>query len=145
MTRIHKQEQVAFSANEMYSLVNDIASYPEFLPWCKATNIIENNGNSLIASVSIAVGKIKQTFTTANEMQANRSISMRLVEGPFKELNGHWEFQDDGHGGSSVSLDMQFEFKNKIIKHTLGTAFQKIIDSLVHAFVERARIVYGSN
>lgn len=143
MTRIRKQERVTFSAKEMYSLVNDISSYPDFLPWCTETNVIESNGDALTASVSIAVGKIKQTFTTANKMQVNKSISMRLLEGPFKELNGHWKFKDDHHGGCSVSLDMQFEFKNKIIKHTLGTVFHKIIDSLVDAFIERARVVYG--
>ena len=144
MTKICKQEQVTFSAKEMYSLVNDIESYPEFLPWCTATHVEEDNGNSLIASMSISIGKIKQTFTTANTMKPTESISMRLIEGPFKELNGHWQFKDDHHGGCSISLDMKFEFKNKIMKHMLGTAFQKIIDSLVDAFIERARVVYGS-
>ena len=143
MTRICKQENVAYSANEMYSLVNDIVAYPEFLPWCTATNIIEKNDDSLTASISISIGKIKQTFTTANTMQADSAINMRLIEGPFKELTGHWMFRDDAEGGCTVSLDMQFEFKSKIIKHTLGTAFHKIVDSLVDAFVERARNVYG--
>ena len=143
MTRICKQENVAYSANEMYSLVNDIAAYPEFLPWCAATSIIEKNDDALIASVSIAIGKLKQTFTTANTMQPDNTINMRLVEGPFKELTGRWVFTDEPDGGSTVSLDMQFEFKSKIIKHTLGTAFHKIIDSLVDAFIDRARKVYG--
>ena len=145
MTRISKQASVQYSAEQMFSLVNDIDSYPDFLPWCNATKVIEHNGDSLKASVSIAVGKIKQTFTTANTMQANNSIDMQLVEGPFKELNGHWKFHDDPHDGCLVSLDMQFEFKNKLVKLSLGTAFQKIIDSLVDAFIERARVVYGTD
>ena len=143
MTRICKQETVAYSANEMYTLVNNIAAYPEFLPWCTASNILEQQGDSLKASVSIAIGKIKQTFTTANTMQIDEAIHMRLVEGPFKELTGHWQFRDDEEGGCTISLDMQFEFKSKIIKHTLGTAFHKIVDSLVDAFVDRARNIYG--
>lgn len=144
MTRIIKQASVEYSPEQMYSLVNDIMAYPEFLPWCTATDVIEDNGDSLKASISIAVGKIKQTFTTANTMQASSSIIMRLVEGPFKELNGHWRFQDESGDGCLVSLDMQFEFKNKLVKMTLGTAFQKIIDSLVDAFIERAQVVYGT-
>jgi len=129
---------------KMFALVNDIESYPDFLPWCSGTNVLENNGNSITASVSLSVGKIKQTFTTANTMQPDTSISMRLVKGPFKELNGYWQFHDNVNGGCSVSLDMKFKFKNKLVKHTLGSAFKKITDSLVDAFIERARVVYGT-
>lgn len=144
MTKISKHATVEYSASQMYSLVNDFESYPEFLPWCTATSLIEKGNNTLTASISIAVGKIKQTFATANTMEENHSISMRLVKGPFKELNGYWQFKEDSNGGCSVSLDMQFEFKNKLVKHALGPAFKKITESLVDAFLERARVVYGS-
>lgn len=142
MTKINKQANVVYSAKQMFALVNDIQSYPEFLPWCTETNLLENNENSLIATLSISIGKIRQSFTTENTMQADTSITMKLVKGPFKELNGYWQFHD-ANGGSSVSLEMQFEFKNKIMKHALGGAFKKITDSMVDAFVERARTVYG--
>jgi ribosome-associated toxin RatA of RatAB toxin-antitoxin module len=144
MTKISKQANVAYSARQMFALVNDIKSYPEFLPWCTEASMLEEKNNSLIASVSVSLGKIKQSFTTENTMQADTSISMKLVKGPFKELNGFWKFHDDANGGCSVSLDMQFEFKNKIMKHTLGPAFKKITASLVDAFVERAQVVYGT-
>ena len=76
-------------------------------------------------------------------MKADDSIYMKLVEGPFKELTGHWQFYDD-NGKCQVSLDMQFEFKNKVVKHVFGPAFKKITDSMVDAFIERARVVYGN-
>jgi len=143
VTKISKQANVMYSAKQMYTLVNDIKSYPEFLPWCTATKMLEDKGDSLIASVSVSLGKLKQTFTTRNVMQADTSINMELVEGPFKELSGYWQFQDV-NDGCSVSLDMQFEFKNKIMKHAFGPAFKKITNSMVEAFVERARVVYGT-
>ena len=127
----------------MYRLVNDIEAYPEFLPWCTADNILQQEEQTLVASVSIAVGKIKQSFTTANQMQLNEKITMQLVEGPFKQLVGNWRFQTIDEQQCVVSLDMQFEFKNRLVKHTLGHAFHKIIDSLVEAFVNRAQSVYG--
>ena len=142
MTRIRKHAKVSYSASQMYALVNDIGSYPDFLPWCNETNVVNNHGDSLTASVSISMGKIHHTFTTANTMQPDREINMKLVEGPFKELIGHWRFHDTDNG-CSVSLDMSFEFKNKLTKHALGAAFKKITDSLVDAFIERARAVYG--
>lgn len=144
MTKIKKQASVTYSAKQMYALVNDIKNYPEFLPWCTKTNILQQNGDSLTASVSISMGKLKQSFTTRNVMKADDSIYMKLVEGPFKELTGHWQFHDDDSGKCHVSLDMQFEFKNKIVKHAFGAAFKKITDSMVDAFIERAHIVYGN-
>ena len=144
VTRIHKQASVRYSRGQMFALVNDIESYPEFLPWCTASRIIKKDQAALTASVSIAVGRIRQTYTTANTMRQDESIHMSLVKGPFKELNGCWRFRDNGRGGCCVSLDMQFQFKNRLIKHTLGKVFQRIIDSLVAAFIERARSLYGS-
>lgn len=144
MTRVIKQADVEYSPGQMYSLVNDIKSYPDFLPWCASTDVVENSGDALVASVSITAGKIRQTFTTANTMQPDSMITMQLVEGPFRELSGRWQFSENETGGCSVSLDLQFEFKNRLVKHALGTVFQKIIDSLVDAFIDRARVIYGT-
>ena len=75
-------------------------------------------------------------------MQEDTSIKMKLIQGPFKRLDGRWEFEDSGDGGSTVSLVMEFEFKNKILKYTLSGAFKKITDSLVDAFISRANNIY---
>jgi ribosome-associated toxin RatA of RatAB toxin-antitoxin module len=140
--RINKKTNVKFSANQMYSLVNDIETYSDFLPWCTDANIISSDEATLTASISISVGRIKKIFTTLNTMREGISINMTLIKGPFKELNGQWIFQDNSEGGSTVSLEMQFEFKNKLLKYTFGTAFKKAINSLVDAFIERANIIY---
>tara|TARA_B100000470_G_scaffold184359_1_gene149358 strand:- start:264 stop:698 length:435 start_codon:yes stop_codon:yes gene_type:complete len=142
VARINKKTNVKFSANQMYSLVNDIETYPDFLPWCTDANIISSDEATLTASISISVGRIKKIFTTLNTMREGISINMILIQGPFKELNGQWIFQDNSEGGSTVSLEMQFEFKNKLLKYTFGTAFKKIIDSLVDVFIERANVIY---
>ena len=75
-------------------------------------------------------------------MQQDSSINMKLIKGPFKKLNGEWKFQNNPDSGSIVSLKMEFEFKNKLLKYAFGSAFRVITDSLVDAFVERARIIY---
>ena len=111
MSRIYKKAVVKYNANQMYALVNDIESYPSFLPWCTNANIIDRDENSLTASVCISIGKIKKIFTTLNTMQEDTSINMKLIQGPFKRLDGRWEFEDSGDGGSTVSLVMEFEFK----------------------------------
>ena len=142
MTRISKKADVKYSANQMYALVNDIEAYPDFLPWCTDASITSRNNDTLIAVVSISIGKIKKIFITQNTMQQDSSINMKLIKGPFKKLNGEWKFQNNPDSGSIVSLKMEFEFKNKLLKYAFGSAFRVITDSLVDAFVERARIIY---
>lgn len=143
MTIISKKTDVKFNADQMYALVNDIESYPDFLPWCTDTKIINSGEGMQTASVTISIGKIKKRFTTLNKMQRGISISMNLIEGPFKELNGYWKFQNNSGLGSVVTLDMQFEFKNKLLKYTFGPPFKMITDSLVSSFIERAHDIYG--
>ena len=143
MDRINKKANVKYSANQMYTLVNDIEAYPDFLPWCTNATIINYGDNELVASVSISIGKIRKIFTTQNTMRQGSSIDMKLIEGPFKKLNGEWKFQNNPNGGSIVSLEMQFEFKNKLLRYTFGAVFKKITNSLVDAFIERANIIYG--
>ena len=143
MTEIHKKTEVPYSSDEMYSLVNNIEAYPEFLPWCTDANVSNANEHQLTASVALEAGKIKQTFTTENTMQPGKFIKMQLVKGPFKYLHGFWQFQPINNHASTVSLDMEFEFKNKLLKLALNTTFNKIMDSLVSSFIKRAEDVYG--
>ena len=143
MTEIRKNTEVAYSAEEMYALVIDIESYPEFLPWCIQSQVHTGNERHSIASMSLAIGKIRYTFTTENYMVPGKSISIQLVKGPFKNLQGHWQFEPVDEKNCSIALRMNFEFKNRLLKHTLGRAFHLIIDSLVDAFAQRAQQVYG--
>ena len=132
-----------YSAEEMYDLVNDIEAYPQFLPWCTAAQIVSRNDNTLRARIALAKGKIKQSFTTANTLQPGRAIHMRLVEGPFKHLTGNWRFAPLDAHSCQVSLEMNFEFANRIISLALGPIFNRILNALVRAFQQRAVDLYG--
>jgi ribosome-associated toxin RatA of RatAB toxin-antitoxin module len=143
LTEIHKKTVVPYTADEMYALVNDIEAYPTFLPWCTNAQVLNTNDYHLTASIALKAGKIKQAFTTENTMQPGRSIKMQLVKGPFKYLNGHWQFDPDNANSSTISLDMDFEFKNKLLKLALSSTFNKIMGSLVMSFIKRAQAVYG--
>jgi len=144
MTEISKMTVVPYTPEEMYVLVNDIESYPAFLPWCTAAKIFNQKEESMTATLSLALGKIKQSFTTENTMQDGSRIDMQLIDGPFKHLSGYWKFNLEDEHSCHIQLHMNFEFKNKIIKHTLGKAFYKVMDSLVDSFVQRAQQVYGN-
>ena len=127
----------------MYDLVNDIAGYPEFLPWCRSTEVRNQSDTHLQATMTLEAGRIKQSFTTENNMQPGHVIEMRLVEGPFKSLYGCWRFEELSPRSCTVSLDIRFEFKNKVLKLALSKAFNHIMGSLVDSFIQRAHTIHG--
>jgi len=144
VTVIRKTAVVPYTAEQMYDLVNNVDAYPEFLPWCSDASIDVQGEESLTASLTMATGRIRQSFTTENTMEPGRRINVRLVTGPFRYLTGSWVFEPaDGGKSCRISLEMDFEFKNKILKLTLSKLFHHIVDTLVDAFTRRAVQVYG--
>lgn len=143
MTTINKSALVAYSAAQMYALVNDIGSYSEFLPWCSGSTILSQNEDEIRATVEISHGSINKAFTTRNRLQRDKMIEMRLEEGPFKRLEGFWRFDVLGEQACKVSLDLEFEFKNKLVGLAMGPVFSQIANTLVDAFSKRAVDVYG--
>ncbi len=143
MTTINKSALVAYSAPQMYALVNDIASYPEFLPWCGGSSILSQNEDEIRATVEISHGSLNKAFTTCNRLQRDKMIEMRLEEGPFKRLEGFWRFDVLGEQACKVSLDLEFEFKNRLVGMAMGPIFSQIANTLVDAFSKRAVDVYG--
>lgn len=143
MTEINRSALVPYSAEQMFKLVDDVRAYPEFLPWCKSTTIHERTDSMVEASIEIEKVGINKSFTTRNTYQDKSLIEMQLVNGPFKSLHGYWRFDDLNDKACKVSLDIRFEFSSKILSMTLGPLFSQICNTLVNAFVERARNVYG--
>ena len=145
MSHVSKSADVPYTADQMYRLVNDIEAYPEFLPWCTDAAVYHRTGRSLTATVSLASGKLKHSFTTENTMDPGRRIDIHLVSGPFKYLNGHWRFEDRGEAHCRVDLEMDFEFKSRLLALTLTGVFNQFMNSLVGSFINRAREVYGGS
>ena len=143
MGTVSKSANVPYTAEQMYDLVNDIESYPEFLPWCTEAEVFNRTDESLIATVSLATGRLKQSFTTENTMQGGERIDVKLIKGPFKQLSGFWKFENTVDNNCRIELNMDFEFKNRILKFTLSAVFNQFMNSLVGSFSKRAKQVYS--
>ncbi len=143
MTVINRSALVPFSASEMFKLVDDIESYADFLPWCKSTTIIgrADDNSEVTGSIEIAKAGINKKFTTRN-INTENQIEMNLVDGPFKHLHGYWRFTPLDDHACKISLDIEFDFSNKLLSMTLGPVFSQICNSLVNAYVSRANEVY---
>jgi ribosome-associated toxin RatA of RatAB toxin-antitoxin module len=141
---VERSAIVPFTASQMYALVNDVASYPQFLPWCTASRVLEDPGpTERVASLSIERGILRSEFTTRNRLQQDTEILMQLVEGPFRSLTGRWQFTPIGERGSRVSFRVEFEFRNPLTAAAFNSVFESLCGTIVDAFVARARKTYG--
>jgi len=112
-------------------------------PWCAKTTIQERSDDQVIASIVLKKGLINQTFTTRNTLQEANRIEMNLVDGPFSELHGVWQFKQLTENSCKISLEMKFAISNPMLRLTLEPVFSQVLGRLVDAFKDRAEELYG--
>ena len=142
-TRIQRSALLPYPAKALFDLVNDVASYPQFLPWCSASEVLEVSETHMLASLEAAKGGIGQRFVTRNVLLPGQRIEMNLQEGPFSSLNGVWEFKALGDKACKISLDLTFDYAGPLVRATLGPLFNQAANTMVDAFCQRAKQLYG--
>src|SRR5450631_402895 len=142
MQVVERSALVTYTAAQMFALVNDVARYPEFLPWCVGARVEEVSAAERIAALKIARGVLQTEFTTRNSLLQDTQIHMQLLHGPFRDLVGEWRFEAIGTRGSRVYFRVEFEFKNRVTATAFNAVFEAMCGTLVDAFVLRARAMY---
>jgi len=143
MASISKSALVPYSPAQMFALVDGVEAYPEFLPWCSGTKVISRTDDELQATIELSTRGVNKAFTTCNRNQKNKMIEIRLVEGPFRRLEGFWRFDALGEDGCKVCFDLEFEFASRVLDMVVGPVFSQIANSLVDSFHKRAVEIYG--
>lgn len=143
MTHIQRSALLPYTAEQMYDLVNRVEHYPEFLPWCSEAHVLEESDDAMRARLTIAKAGLRQSFTTRNALVPGRQIQMQLEDGPFSNLQGTWEFKPLSEQACKISLDLHFEYSGPIMRATLGPLFNHAANTLVDAFSQRAKELYG--
>jgi len=123
----------------MFALINDIESYPQFLPWCTHSKVQSRSESEIIATIGVKRGPLQGELTTRNELEPDRRILMHLVSGPFRTLEGEWLLTPIGNEGCRAELNMRFAFKSSLSAILFEHQFAETATSLVDAFVARAR------
>ena len=142
MKEIRRSAIVEHSAAQMFALVDDIASYPAFLPWCTAVDI-EQVGDKKRATLTAAMRGIRQSFTTLNDVRPGEAIDMHLVEGPFRQFESSWRFVPLGAEACQIEFVLRYDFASRAIGTLLGPLFNHIADTMVDAFTRRADELHG--
>lgn len=130
-----------YAAAQMYALVDDIAAYPEFLPWCTAAEV-QRTGESVWARLGIRYAGFSTAFATRNTHTPTACIHMELAEGPLAALSGVWEFTDIAAQRSRVQFNLQYEFSNRLMAAALAKIFSHVFDNFVDQFLARAHTCY---
>jgi ribosome-associated toxin RatA of RatAB toxin-antitoxin module len=141
--QISRDALVAYSPEQMFTLVDDVASYPQFLPWCKSAEVLERSEHAVIARLQVHKGPLHARFKTRNRLDKPSLIGLNLIDGPFRTLEGEWRFSAIADQGTRVSLTLKFAFANPMNAWLLEPVFEHTCNSLVDAFVKRARVLYG--
>ncbi|MFL9880353.1 type II toxin-antitoxin system RatA family toxin [Herbaspirillum rhizosphaerae] len=143
MAVVHKTVLINYSAEQMFKLVDRVEDYPAFLPWCGGVDVEERQGDKLKAKLKINYHGLKQSFTTENTNVPSSSMTMHLVEGPFKHFEARWNFIALRDDACKIEFDMQYEFSSRILESVIGPVFSMIANSFVDSFCKRAEQIYG--
>jgi ribosome-associated toxin RatA of RatAB toxin-antitoxin module len=143
MAVVRKSVLLGYSAEQMFALVDRVEDYPKFLPWCGGVEVRERGEHRLVASLIINYHGVKQTFTTENTNVPPVQMKMKLVEGPFKHLDGTWNFKALRPDACKIDFELHYEFSSKLLEQLIGPVFGMIANSFVDSFCKRAEAVYG--
>jgi ribosome-associated toxin RatA of RatAB toxin-antitoxin module len=146
MKHVKKSVLLWYSAREMYALVTAVAQYPAFLPWCEQAELLQQDDAGMTARLHLHYAGLRHTFTTRNTHQADASVLMALVDGPFSVLDGHWRFVPLGGAGVAacrIEFDLRYAFSSRALEAVLSPVFDRVANTFVDAFVRRAEQVYG--
>lgn len=142
MAMVEKTVLIEHSAQEMFDLVDRCEDYPQFLPWCSRTELKFRDERKTVATLHINYHAVKSHFTTENDKKVPEWMTIRLVDGPFRRLEGSWHFKPLAENACKIEFKLHYEFSSKLFEKVIGPVFNHIANTFVDAFVRRAAQVY---
>jgi ribosome-associated toxin RatA of RatAB toxin-antitoxin module len=142
MADVNKLVLVEFTPGQMFSLVDGVEDYPQFLPWCGGTELLSRTDTLTSATIHINYHGIKAHFSTENTKVAQKEMHIRLTEGPFRHLDGTWRFTPLGQTACKVEFALHYEFSSRLLEKVLGPVFSHIANTFVDSFLKRAQQLY---
>ena len=143
MATIERSALVPFSAERMFALVNDVRRYPEFVPWCAGAEVLAETDALIEASLRLRRGGVEHRFTTRNTLTPFTAMRLELVDGPFTTFTGDWTFKALGEDACKIGLTLTFQYRGRLATAALGALLSSSADTLVEAFCQRAKALYG--
>ena len=144
MKAVNQRIVLPYSAVQMYAIVNKIEDYPNYIPWCSNTVVFSRTPHEVVASISVAKGGIHKTLTTRNALIPDQKMELNLIDDSFKNWRGLWQFTDIDAQQSEIAFELDFDFHSKLLEMMLGPLFTHVAETMVDAFVQRAKTLYSA-
>lgn len=152
-----EKRTLPYSPEQLFDLVADVESYPEFLPWCVGCRVTdrvapEDTENQkdhdqkgiVYADLIIGYKMVREKFGSKVTLDRPGHIHVEYLKGPMKHLSNHWRFIPTDDGGCIIDFYVDFEFKNPVFQGLIGVFFNEAVKRMVAAFEDRARALYGA-
>ncbi|MAT91254.1 MAG: ubiquinone-binding protein [Halioglobus sp.] len=143
MTHISRSALLPHDARRLFDLVNDVEAYPQYMGGCVGAQVLRREAHLVEARLDLARGGVRQSFSTRNHLVPGREIVLELLDGPFDQFQGRWDFQQLGDAGCKMSLDLQFRINSRVLGVAATKLFDRVSNDLVDAVAQRARTLYG--
>lgn len=141
MPTLQDQRSLPYTPDQLYTLVLDIESYPEFLPWCLGARLLEKREGCLYASLTVGYGPLKGSFVSKVLFEPFQRIQAHYLEGPLKHLKTDWRFQETSTG-SQVDFELDFEFLRGFLNKLANPLIEDVAQTMVDSFMHRAQTLY---
>jgi ribosome-associated toxin RatA of RatAB toxin-antitoxin module len=135
---------VPYTPQQMFDLVNDVEAYPSYMSGCAGAKVLKRDDTSITARLDLEKAGLRQSFTTRNTLRVPGSITMELVEGPFRRLHGLWQFKPMANGGCQIEFRLEYEFANFLLGLAAGKLMAQLVNEQVDAVCRRAQALYGN-
>ncbi len=148
--RHHVSRILPYSPDQLFALVGDVMTYPDFVPWItsmRTWNLRSHPGfvDTVDAEAGVGFSFLKERFSTRVRRDAGAGrIEVSLLSGPFRKLQNRWEFHAAEDDGTRVEFDIDFEFKSRLLDNLLKANFVHAVDRLMTCFEDRAAALYGA-
>jgi len=140
---IRRSALVKYSPAQMFDLVNEVEAYPKRFPWCAGADVLERGENMLVARLDLKFAGFRQSFTTRNTVDPPHRLQMSLVDGPFRSLEGVWDFIALGDAGCKINFALDFDYAGRLGGTALKLGFQGLASRMVEDFCREAERTYG--
>jgi coenzyme Q-binding protein COQ10 len=149
MPQFSTKRRVQHSAADMFDLVADVKSYPEFVPMCSDMRVRSKTDKGegvtvLVAAMTVAYKMVHQTFTSRATLdKPSLKILVEYLDGPFRRMQNRWAFHPTGEQTCEVEFFIDYEFRSRALAMMMGALFDTVFRRMAQAFEKRADVVYG--
>lgn len=140
--RVHKRLHLKYSVQQLFNLVVDVDSYPDFLPWVIAARIRRRENQTVWVDLTIGTGFLRKSFSTVAQLEPPHRIDIKSYDALFERFEQKWNFESATEGGTNIGYYVDFKFRSRLLQTLIGASFADRATTMVEAYRRRARQLY---